>query len=195
MMVYNIFDAQNLLFICLQISPQIFAIVQNFTMYNLRNQQFCILLCELELVVMVLFTGNALEVEVLPGMVWCAYNTTKGVLYCIIAPNVCSAQYLVKLSMINFMNVSLSYQYYLNKSVLLVQRSPGGRSLRQSADISTLCLGLGYRFAMRECCGHYDGLFNQKLQKQVCLTLGCSSVALCLLIERKVMTYSYPKGT
>ena len=41
------FDAQNLLFICLQISPQIFAIVQNFAMDNLRDQQFCVLLCEL----------------------------------------------------------------------------------------------------------------------------------------------------
>ena len=47
MMVYNNFDAQNLLFICLQISPQIFAIVQNFAMDNLRDQQFCVLLCEL----------------------------------------------------------------------------------------------------------------------------------------------------
>ena len=63
------FGAQNLLFICLQISPQIFAIVQKFALDNFRYQQFCILLCELELVVMVLFTGNALEVEVPPGMV------------------------------------------------------------------------------------------------------------------------------
>ena len=69
MMVYNIFDAQNLLFICLQISPQIFAIVQNFAMDNLRDQQFCTLLCELEQGVTVLFTGNTLEVEVQPGMV------------------------------------------------------------------------------------------------------------------------------
>ena len=69
MMVYNIFDAQNLLFMCLQISPQIFAIVQNFAMDNLRDQQFSTLLCELEQVVMVLFTVNALEVEVPPGMV------------------------------------------------------------------------------------------------------------------------------
>ena len=70
MMVYNNFDAQNLLFICLQISPQIFAIVQNFAMDNLRDQQFCTPLCELERLVVVLFTGNALEVEVPPGMVW-----------------------------------------------------------------------------------------------------------------------------
>ena len=70
MMVYNIFDAQNLLFICLQISPQIFAILQNFPINNLRDQQFCTLLCELERVVVVLYTGNTLEVEVLPGMVW-----------------------------------------------------------------------------------------------------------------------------
>ena len=70
MMVYKIFDAQNLHFICLQISPQIFAILQNFPINNLRDQQFCTLLCELELVVVVLFTGNALEVEVPPGMVW-----------------------------------------------------------------------------------------------------------------------------
>jgi len=69
MMVYNDFDAQNLLFNCLQISPQIFAIVQNFAMDNLRDQQFCVLLCELERLVVVLFTGNALEVEVPPGMV------------------------------------------------------------------------------------------------------------------------------
>ena len=70
MMVYNDFDAQNLLFNCLQISPQIFAIVQNFAMDNLRDQQFCVLLCELERLVVVLFTGNAIEVEVPPGMVW-----------------------------------------------------------------------------------------------------------------------------
>ena len=67
MMVYNNFDAQNLHFIFLQISPQIFAIVQNFPINNLRDQQFCTLLCELEKGVMVLFTGNALEVEVPPG--------------------------------------------------------------------------------------------------------------------------------
>ena len=72
MMVYNNFDAQNLLFICLQISPQIFAILQNFAMDKLRDQQFCTLLCELESPVVVLFTGLALEVEVQPGMVW--YN-------------------------------------------------------------------------------------------------------------------------
>ena len=69
MMVYNNFDAQNLHFICLQISPQIFAILQNFPINNLRDQQFCTLLCELEWLVVVLFTGNTLEVEVLPGMV------------------------------------------------------------------------------------------------------------------------------
>ena len=69
MMVHRNFDAKNLLSICLQISPQIFAIVQNFAMDNLRDQQFCTLLCELERGVMVLFTGTALEVEVLPGMV------------------------------------------------------------------------------------------------------------------------------
>ena len=57
MMVYNIFDAQNLLFICLQISPQIFAILQNFAMDNLRDQQFCTLLGELKQGVMVPFTG------------------------------------------------------------------------------------------------------------------------------------------
>ena len=38
-------------------------------MDNLRDQQFCVLLCELERLVVVLFTGNALEVEVPPGMV------------------------------------------------------------------------------------------------------------------------------
>ena len=70
MMVYNDFDAQNLLFNRLQISPQIFAILKNFAMDNLRDQQFCVLLCELERLVVVLFTGNALEVEVPPGMVW-----------------------------------------------------------------------------------------------------------------------------
>ena len=70
MIVYNKFDAQNLLFICLQISPQIFAILQNFPINNLRDQQFCTLLCELEWPVVVLFTGLALEVEVPPDMVW-----------------------------------------------------------------------------------------------------------------------------
>ena len=69
-MVYNDFYAQNILPICLQISTQIFAILQNFPINNLRDQQFCTLLCELELVVVDLFTGNALEVEVPPGMVW-----------------------------------------------------------------------------------------------------------------------------
>ena len=70
MMVYNNFDSQNLLLLCLQISPQIFAILQNFAINNLRDQQFCTLLCELEWQVVVLFTGIALEVEVPPGMVW-----------------------------------------------------------------------------------------------------------------------------
>ena len=69
MMVYNNFDAQNWHFICFQISPQIFAILQNFAINNLRDQQFCTLLCELEWLVVVLFTGLALEVEVPPGMV------------------------------------------------------------------------------------------------------------------------------
>ena len=69
MMVYNNLDAQNLLLLCLQISPEIVAIVQNFAMDNLRDQQFCTLLCELERPAVVLFTGNALEVEVPPGMV------------------------------------------------------------------------------------------------------------------------------
>ena len=69
MMVYKIVGAQNLHFICLQISPQIFAIVQNFPINNLRDQQFCTLLCELERLVVVLFTGLVLEVEVPPGMV------------------------------------------------------------------------------------------------------------------------------
>ena len=70
MMVYNNFDAQNWLLIYLQISPQIFTILQNFAINNLRDQQFCTLLCELERPVVVLFTGLALEVEVPPGMVW-----------------------------------------------------------------------------------------------------------------------------
>ena len=69
MMVYKKFDSKNLLLLCLQISPQIFAILQNFPINNLRDQQFCTLLCELERPVVVLFTGNALEVEVPPGMV------------------------------------------------------------------------------------------------------------------------------
>ena len=69
MMVYSNFDAQNWLFIYLQISPQIFTILQNFAINNLRDQQFCTLLCELEWLVVVLFTGLALEVEVPPGMV------------------------------------------------------------------------------------------------------------------------------
>ena len=76
MIVYNNFDAQNLLFICLQISPQIFAILQNFAINNLRDQQFCTLLCELERPVVVLFTGIALEVEVPPGMVCAHYVST-----------------------------------------------------------------------------------------------------------------------
>ena len=70
MMVFKIFDAQNLHFICLQISPKIFAILQNFPINNLRDQQFCTLLIELERPVVVLFTGITLEVEVPPGMVW-----------------------------------------------------------------------------------------------------------------------------
>ena len=74
-MVHNNFDAQNLLFICLQISPQIFAIVQNFAMDNLRDQPLCTLLCELEWQVVVLFTGLTLEVEVPPGMV-CDSNSS-----------------------------------------------------------------------------------------------------------------------
>ena len=47
-----------------------FAIVQKFALDNFRDQQFCTLLCELERVVVVLFTGNAIEVEVPPGMGW-----------------------------------------------------------------------------------------------------------------------------
>ena len=77
MMVHSNFDAKNLLSICLQISPQIFAIMQNFAMDNLRDQQFCTLLCELEQPVVVLFTGNALEVEVPPGMV-CSGSWGRG---------------------------------------------------------------------------------------------------------------------
>ena len=77
MMVYNNFDAQNLLFICLQISPQIFAILQNFPINNLRDQQFCTLLCELERPVVVLFTGIALEVEVPPGQAWCDWQIRR----------------------------------------------------------------------------------------------------------------------
>ena len=72
MMVHSNFDAKNLLSICLQISPQIFAILQNFAMDNLMDQQFCTLLCELERLVVVVFTGNAIEVEVPPGMVCAA---------------------------------------------------------------------------------------------------------------------------
>ena len=68
-MVHSNFDAKNLHFICLRISPQIFAIVQKFALDNFRDQQFRNLLCEWEWVVMVVFTGNAVEVEVPPGMV------------------------------------------------------------------------------------------------------------------------------
>ena len=68
-MIQSDFDAENLLLKCLQISPKIFAIVQNFAMDNLRGQQFCTMLCELEQPVVVLFTGIALKVEVPPGMV------------------------------------------------------------------------------------------------------------------------------
>ena len=42
-------------------------------MDNLRDQQFCTPLCELERLVVVLFTGIALEVEVPPGMVCFAF--------------------------------------------------------------------------------------------------------------------------
>ena len=69
-MAHSNFDAKNLLSICLQNSPQIFAIVQKFALDNFRDQQFCTLLCELEWLVVLLFTGTALEVEVPPGMVW-----------------------------------------------------------------------------------------------------------------------------
>ena len=69
-MVHSNFDAKNLLLICLRISPQIFAIVPNFPNNFLRDQHFCTPLCEFGWLVMVLFTGNALEVEVPPGMVW-----------------------------------------------------------------------------------------------------------------------------
>ena len=68
-MAHSNFDAKNLLSICLQNSPQIFAIVQKFALDNFRDQQFCNLLCEWERLVVVLFTGNAIEVEVPPGMV------------------------------------------------------------------------------------------------------------------------------
>ena len=69
-MVHSNFDAKNLLLICLRISPQIFAIVPNFPNNFLRDQHFCTPLCEFGWLVMVLFTGLALEVEVPPGMVW-----------------------------------------------------------------------------------------------------------------------------
>ena len=69
-MVHSNFDAKYLLPKCLQNSPQIFAIVQKFALDNFRDQQFHNLLCELEWVVVVLFTGNSIEVEVPPGMVW-----------------------------------------------------------------------------------------------------------------------------
>ena len=69
-MVHSNFDAKNLHFICLRISPQIFAIVQKFALDNFRDQQFRNLLCEWEWVVMVVFTGNAVQVEVPPDMVW-----------------------------------------------------------------------------------------------------------------------------
>ena len=68
-MVHSNFDAKNLLLICLRISPQIFAIVPNFPNNFLRDQHFCTPLCEFGWLVMVLFTGLALEVEVPPGMV------------------------------------------------------------------------------------------------------------------------------
>ena len=68
-MIQRNIDAKNMLPICLRISPQIFATVQKFAMDNLRDQQFCTLLCELERLVVVLFTGLVLEVEVPPGMV------------------------------------------------------------------------------------------------------------------------------
>ena len=45
-------------------------------MDNLRDQQFCTMLCELEQPVVVLFTGIALKVEVPPGMVWARSQQT-----------------------------------------------------------------------------------------------------------------------
>ena len=83
-MANNNFDAKNLLSICLQNSPKIFAIVQKFALDNFRDQQFCNLLCELERVMMVLFTGNALEVEVPPGMVWARSRPIKGLFFLIV---------------------------------------------------------------------------------------------------------------
>ena len=71
MMVHSNFDAKNLLLICLRISSQIFAIVPNFPNNFFRDQHFCTPLCEFGQLVMVLFTGLALEVEVPPGMVCC----------------------------------------------------------------------------------------------------------------------------
>ena len=68
-MVHSNFDAKNLLLICLRISPQIFAIVPNFPNNFLQDQHFRTPLCKFGRLVMVLFTGNALEVEVPPGMV------------------------------------------------------------------------------------------------------------------------------
>ena len=68
-MVHSNFDAKNLLLISLRISPKIFAIVPNFPNNFLQDQHFCTPLCEFGRLVMVLFTGNALEVEVPPGMV------------------------------------------------------------------------------------------------------------------------------
>ena len=74
MIVYNNFDAQNLLFICLQISPQIFAILQNFPINNLRDQQFCTLLCELERLVVVLFTALASHLRLRSRQAWCVLS-------------------------------------------------------------------------------------------------------------------------
>ena len=93
MMVYKIFDAQNLFFICLQISPQIFAILQNFPINNLRDQQFCTPLCELEQPVVVLFTGIVLEVEVPPD-ISIVFQCFRDIFYIMVFPQWIGARLL-----------------------------------------------------------------------------------------------------
>ena len=95
MMVYNNFDAQNVLLICLQISHQIFAILQNFAINNLRDQQFCTPLCELERSVVVLFTSSlASHLRLRSRQAWCEILPIFSILYKLLSLNSAFAYYL-----------------------------------------------------------------------------------------------------
>ena len=95
MMVYNNFDAQNVLLICSQISHQIFAILQNFAINNLRDQQFCTPLCELERSVVVLFTSSlASHLRLRSRQAWCEILPIFSILYKLLSLNSAFAYYL-----------------------------------------------------------------------------------------------------